>query len=95
MVHWVCVRVCTKKSVLTGACKAGEQDREAGWKKKRRKKPGEGVQTERRKCGEVEEGRSTEGAGLHPYENVFIWLMTDRRCCQPGLGSQCLTVTEA
>lgn len=96
MVHWLCVRLCTKKSVLTGACKAGEQDREAGRKKKRRKKGGgEGVQTERRKCREVEEGRSTEGARLHPYENVFIWPMTDRRCCQPGLGSHCLTVTEA
>lgn len=57
--------------MLTGACKAGEQDGEARGTKKKKKKE-EGVQKERRKCGEVEEGRSTEGAALPPYENVFI-----------------------
>lgn len=28
-------------------------------------------------------------------KNIFIWLMTDGGCCQPGSGSHCLTVTEA
>lgn len=88
--------------MLTGACKAGEEDREARGKKKEKVGTGQSVegegavQTESRKCGEVEEGRSTEGGGTLPhYENVFIWPMTDGRCCQPGSGSHCLTVTEA
>lgn len=62
--------------MLTGACKAREQDREARGKKKKKKQEEEAgtgqmgwrgeVQTGRRKCGEVEEGRRPEGATPPP-----------------------------
>lgn len=58
LVHWVCVRLCTKKSVLTGACKAGEQDREAGRKKKKRRKKRGGGGADREE--EVWRGRGGE-----------------------------------
>lgn len=66
----------------------GEQEREAKGRKKKQKW-GQGRQEWGRcvcvwKCGEVDD-----------YENVFIQPMTDGRCCQPGSGSHCLTVTEA
>lgn len=66
----------------------------SGRKKKKREEweqGGGGDAVERREYGEVE----YRGAMLPPYENVFIWPMTDGRCCQPGSGSHCLTVTEA
>lgn len=96
MVHWVCVCVCVKVSVLTGAFKRAGHGSE--WEEEEE----EGrVGTGRwRGCSwekEVRQSREVEyrGAMLPPYENVFIWPMTDGRCCQPGSGSHCLTVTEA
>lgn len=70
--------------MLTGACKAGERDREV----EGRKKQGQG----RRGSGD---GEKEVWRGRLDYENVFIWPMTDGRCCQPGSGSHRLTVTEA
>lgn len=39
--------------------------------------------------------KTTEPRCSPNRKNIFIWLMTDGGCCQPGSGSHCLTVTEA
>ncbi len=63
--HWVCVCVCVKKVCWQVPVRQESRTGKRGGR--RRKKRGEGrrrrggLQTEERKCGEIEEGRSTKG----------------------------------
>lgn len=79
---WLCHH--HQESELAGPCKAGEDRDVKGRKKWGGGRHWWGVTQGERECVEVEDS-----------EKVFFWPMTDGRCCQPGSGSHCLTVTEA